>query len=230
MSSEDEKCVTAGIDHGKKRQGGLTGKKKTPAKLDKNFPSGHNSDQTGENVDSDSGVSVIERNSKSLTVNGASFRQRKFSKTSKLVGQAGKAEEFDDSLVTEREENRQENIVKAKLGGIKTKNDLLRKNTVKQVKVVSPEKPESQVSTGKNKEKDRIDVKSSVSQENGVKMKSERLSSEETGTDDGDADVEGSTCTEEDEREYHQENDRGTERKQRTKLVKKVKVRRLMMS
>lgn len=229
LSSEDEKCVTAGTDDGKKKQDSVSRKKKTPAKPGKKFPSGHNSDQTGENMNSDSGVSVTESNSKSSLVNRVSFRHKRFSKTAELVDQATKAVEFDDSLVTEDNERQHENNVKAKLNVSKTEKNLLRKNTVKKVKLVSPAKLESQVSIGKNKGKDGFDIKSSVLQQNDENMKSGRLSSEESQSDDEDADAEGSTCTEEDEQEPHLKNDRKTERKQRTKLVKKVKVRRLMM-
>ena len=228
LSSEDEKCVTAGTDDGKKKQDSVSRKKKTPAKPGKKFPSGHNSDQTGENIDSDSGVSVTESNRKSSLVNRVSFRHQRFSKTEELVGQATKAVEFDDSLVTEDNERQHENNVKAKLNVSKTEKNLLRKNTVK-VKLVSPAKLESQVSIVKNKGKDGFDIKSSVLQQNDENMKSGRLSSEESQSDDEDADAEGSTCTEEDEQEPHLKNDRKTERKQRTKLVKKVKVRRLIM-
>lgn len=226
QATEDEKCVTAGTDDEKKKQDSVSRKKKTPAKPGKKFPSGHNSDQTGENMNSDSGVSVTESNSKSSLVNRVSFRHKRFSKTAELVDQATKAVEFDDSLVTEDNERQHENNVKAKLNVSKTKKNLLRKNTVKKVKLVSPAKLESQVSIGKNKGKDGFDIKSSVLQQNDENMKSGRLSSEESQSDDEDADAEGSTCTEEDEQELHLKKNRKTERKQRTKLVKKVKPKR----
>lgn len=71
-------------------------------------------------------------------------------------------------------------------------------------------------------------MKSTVVNGNGGKRnvaKSVRIASEEGRSEDDDADEEEGTCTEEDEQRSRQENERRAERKQRTKFVKKVKVR-----
>lgn len=226
LSLEDEK-ETTGIEDEKKNHDNVPGKKKAQAKRNKKLPSGKTSDQNGEDLDSDSGVSVTDGNPKSSIVNNSSVRHKKFSKTAKLVGQVEKAEEFDDSVVTQGNQRviRQENSSKEKIGVTKTKKNLNQENPVKQVKIVSQEKLVNEASKGKSKEEDGTVDKSSAGKENEGNTKSGRLSSDETPSEDEDADEEGDTCTEGDEQGCHEENERRTQRKQRTKLVKKVKVR-----
>ncbi|XP_020614776.1 microcephalin-like [Orbicella faveolata] len=72
-------------------------------------------------------------------------------------------------------------------------------------------------------------MKSSAVNGNGGKRnvaRSVRITSEEGRSEDDDADVEEETCTEEDVQRSHEENKPRAERKQRTKLVKKVRPKR----
>ncbi len=205
-------------------------KKKTQVnKANKKIPPEIISDQNDEALDSDSGVSVADGNNKSLIANAASSRKKKFSKTAKLVGQVEHREEFEDSVVTEDSGGKlQENSVATKGGLMKKRQNIQHEKRVNQVKLDSQEKPVNQVNGRDVKDEDRVIKKSSVVKENGGKKiveKNVRVTNEEARSEEDDADEEEETCTEEDEQQCREENERRAERKQRTKLVKKVKVR-----
>lgn len=219
---------TTGHPVGIKSQLNVSGKEKTQAKAKKKLPAENISYQNG--LDSDSGVSITDGSNNPSIANSACSRKKKFSKTAKLVGQVEKTvEEFEDSVVTEESgAKQQENSVTAKGAAMKKRQNLQREKLVNQVKLHSQEKPVNQVNDCEDKEEGGAIMKSTVVNGNGGKRnvaKSVRIASEEGRSEDDDADEEEETCTEEDEQRSRQENERRAERKQRTKFVKKVKVR-----
>lgn len=219
--------TTAGIPDGKKSQLSVARKKKTQAKGNKKLPE-NISDQNGDGFDSDSGVSIADRNDKSSIANSACSRKKKFSKTAKLVGQVKQNDEFEDSPVAENVERKQrENSDTTKGGVVKKGRKLEQEKPVNLVELENQETPINQVDGYKGRDETRANEKNGVGKGNVGKRdvaKSARITKEETQTDEDDADEE-ETCTEDDEQPCRDENDRKTERKQRTKLVRKVKVR-----
>ena len=226
MCLKDTESIT-GHPVGSKSQLNVSGKKKTQAKAKKKLPAENISDQNG--LDSDSGVSITDGSNKHSIANSACSQKKKSSKTAKLVGQVEQtAEEFEDSVVTEESgANRQENSAATKRDAMKKRQNVQQEKLVNQVKL-DQEKPVNQVSDCEDKEEGGAIMKSGVVNGNGGKRnvaKSVRIASEEGRSENDDADEEEETCTEEDEQRPRQENERRAERKQRTKLVKKVRVR-----
>ena len=181
-------------------------------------------------LDSDSGVSITDGSNNTSIANSASSRKKKFLKTAKLVSQVGQTvEEFEDSVATEGSgAKRQENSAAIKEVAVKKKKNLQREKLVNQVKLDSQEKSVNRVNECEDKEEGGAIMKSSAMNGNGGKRnvgKNVRIASEEGRSEDDDADVEEETCTEEDEQRSREENEPRGERKQRTKLVKKIRVR-----
>ena len=182
-------------------------------------------------LDSDSGVSITDGSNDTSIANSASSRKKKFLKTAKLVSQVGQTvEEFEDSVATEGSgAKRQENSAAIKEVAVKKKKNLQREKLVNQVKLDNQEKPVNRVMNEcEDKEEGGAIMKSSAMNGNGGKRnvgKNVRIASEEGRSEDDDADVEEETCTEEDEQRSREENEPRAERKQRTKLVKKIRVR-----
>ena len=146
-----------------------------------------------------------------------------------MVGQVEQTDEFEDSVVTkESEGERRENKASTKEGVMKKRKNLQQEKLVNQVKLDSQKKPASQANGCEITDEERVIKKGSVVKGNGRKrivVKNLKMTNEEAGSDEDDADEEEETCTEEDEQQCRDENERRAERKQRTKLVKKVKVR-----
>ena len=192
--------------------------------------------ESNNGLDSDSGVSMTDGSNKPSITNSASSRKKKFSKTAKLLSQVGQTvEEFEDSVVTEDGgAKRQEKSTAIKDVAVKKKLNLQREKLVNPVTPDSQEKPVTQVKRGSqeklvNRPHDcGAIMKSRVVNGNGGKRNvanSVRIAGEEGRSEDDDADVEEETCTEEDEQLSHEENEPRAEKQQRTKLVKKVRVR-----
>lgn len=193
-------------------------------------------------LDSDSGVSMTDGSNKPSITNSASSRKKKFSKTAKLLSQVGQTvEEFEDSVATEDGgAKRQEKSTAIKDVSVKKKLNLEREKLVNPVTLDSLEKPVTQVKRGsqeklvnrphdcEHKDEGGAIMKSRVVNGNGGKRNvanSVRIAGDEGRSEDDDADVEEETCTEEDEQLSHEENEPRAEKQQRTKLVKKVRVR-----
>lgn len=175
-------------------------------------------------------MSITDGNIKSANANNACSRKKKFSKTATSIGQVEQTEEFEDSVIAEESGGkRRENSASTKAGVTKKRQNFQQEKLVNQVKLASQEKLVNQVNECPGKEEDRTINKSSVVKGNREKRnvaKSVRLSNEEAQSeDDEDDEEEDETCTEEDEPQGREENEQRAERKQRTKLVKKVKVR-----
>lgn len=231
----------------KKTQAIIPEKKKTPAKTKKKFSQGNTSEQNGEDLESDSGVSTSDGNAKVHVPNSAAARKKKFSKTSKLIGQVGKADEFGELAVAGEPEGKQvENKNKTKLGattkkqkskqvevgdGDKLVNRDRTVNQEKQVsqgKPVSREKPVSQVNgcegdgeMPSDNDEEKTVKKSGVGKANGRQRKAVKGVSLTRNEEDEDDETE--TYTEEEEQQSEEKENRAVKKK-RTKLVKKVKV------
>ena len=220
------------ISEGKKHAG-IPGKKKGQAKANKKIVECRTND--GEDLDPDSGVSIVDGNMKGSITNGEQPSRKKFSKTSKIVCQTGVTEaELED--VCERKVV--ENMAKIEPGGTK-KEQNLNKGTKKGngKKLFKPEKLVSQ-----DKQVIRKKVASEEKLVNGGKPVGEESFLRQVngceGGKDGqdrekamngslvqDEDVEyDETGTEEDE-QPGEEKENKSGKKQRNKLVKKVKVR-----
>ena len=228
MCSKDTESATGQLD-GSKNKLKVSEKKKPQVDAMKNLPA-----ENKNGLDSDSGVSITDGSNNTSIAKSASSRKKKFSKTAKLVGQVGHTVgEFEDSVETERSgAKRQENSAATKEVAVKKKKNLQREKLVNQFKIDSQEKPVNRVTC--NEPEDKEDggaiMKNSAMNGNGGKQnvgKNVRIASEEHEgrSEDDDADVEEETCTEEDEQRSREENEPRAERKQRTKLVKKVRVR-----
>ena len=221
MCSKDTES-TAGQVVGSKSQLKVSEKKKPQVKAMKKLPA-----ENKKELDSDSGVSITDgSNNPSIVRN----RKKKFSKTAKLLSQVGQTvDEFEDSVAAEETgTKRQEKTAAIKEVAVKKKQNLQREKHVNQVKLDSQEKPVNQVHDYEDKEEGRAIVKSSAMNDNGGTrnvVRNVRIASEEGRSEDEDADVEEETCTEEDVQRSQEENKLRAERKQRTKLVKKVRVR-----
>lgn len=213
---------TTGHPVGSKSQLKVSEKKKPQVKAMKKLPA---ENKTG--LDSDSGVSITdESNNPSIACNG----KKKVSKTAKLLSQVGQTvEELEDSVAAEESgTKREEKSAAIKEVVVKKKQNLQREKLVNQGKLDSQEKPVNRVHHCEDKEEGEAIMKSSAVNGNGGKRnvaRNVRITSEEGRSEDDDADVEEETCTEEDVQRSHEENKPRAERKQRTKLVKKVRVR-----
>ena len=186
--------------------------------------------ESNNGLDSDSGVSMTDGSNKPSITNSASSRKKKFSKTAKLLSQVGQTvEEFEDSVVTEDGgTKRQEKSAAIKDVAVKKKLNLEREKLVNPVTLDSLEKLVNRPHDCEHKDEGGAIMKSRVVNGNGGKRNvgnSVRIAGEEGRSEDDDADVEEETCTEEDEQLSHEENEPRAEKQQRTKLVKKVRVR-----
>jgi len=221
MCLEDTKSIT-GHPAGSESQLKVSEKKKPQVKAMKKHPA-----ENKNGLDSDSGVSITDGNTNpSIACN----RKKKFSKTAKLLSQVEQTvEEFDDSNPAEEiETKRQEKRVTIEEVAAKMKQNLQREKLVNQVKRDSQEKPVKRVHDCEDKEEGRGIMRRSAVNDNGEKRndaKNVRIASDEGRSEDDDADVEEETCTEEDVQRSQEENEPRAERKQRTKLVKKARVR-----
>ena len=180
-------------------------------------------------LDSDSGVSITDGSNNPSIANSACNRKKKFSKTAKLLSHVGQTEEeFEDSVSAEESgTKRQEKSAAIKEVAGKKKLNLQREKLVNHAKLDSQKKPVNRVHDCEDKEEGGAITESGVVNRNGGKRnvaKSVRISSEEGRFENDDADVEEETCTEEDEQRSHEENEPKARGKQRTKLVKKVRV------
>ena len=230
--------------NGKTKQANVPKKKKAQAKTSKKFLEENFSNQNGEGEDSesDSVVSAADGNNKAPSSNSCSAPSRKkFSKTAKLVGQGDQGEDFGDMNATEDNEERliQENKDKTKLGTVKKGHNLKPLNGVSgkiqanQEKLVGQDKHASQ--------ENEVSREKLACQINGYEEEGKKLSDNYEGKygnknrkgkqNEGETRSEGSeeednneTCTEEEERHCEGKENRAV-KKQRTKLVKKVKVR-----
>lgn len=221
---------TTGQVVGSKSKLKISENKKPQVKAMKNLPADNKN-----GLDSDSGVSMTDESNKPSITNSASSRKKKFLKTAKLLRQVGQTvEEYEDSVATEDGGGKRQEKSTA------IKDVAVKKKLVNQVTLDSQEKRVTQVKRGsqeklvnrphdcEHKDEGGAIMKSRVVNGNGGKRNvanSVRIASEEGRSDDDDADVEEETCTEEDEERSHEENEPKAEKQQRTKLVKKVRVR-----
>ena len=221
MCLEDTESTT-GHPVGSKSELKVSEKKKPQIKVMKNLPA-----EIKNGLDSDSGVSITDgSNNPSIACN----RKKKFSKTAKLLNQVGQTvEEFEDCVAEEEiGTKRREKSAAIKEVAAKKKQNLQPEKLVNQVKRDSQEKPVNRVQDCEDKEDGRAIMRRSAMNDNGGTRndaKNVRIASDEGRSEDDDADVEEETCTEEDVQRSQEENEPRAERKQRTKLVKKARVR-----
>lgn len=217
-----------------KKHAGILGKKKGQAKANKKIVECRTND--GEDLDSDSGVSIVDGNMKGSITNGEQPSRKKFSKTSKIVCQTGVTEaELED--VSERK--LVENMAKIEPGGTK-KEQNLNKGTKKGngKKLFKPEKLVSQ-----DKQVVRKKVASEEKLVNGGKpVGEESLLRQANDCEEGkdgqdrekamngslveDEDVENDETGAEEEEQPGEEKENKSGKKQRNKLMKKVKPKR----
>lgn len=224
MRSKDTESTTGQHDRGKS-QLKASEKKEPLVKAMKKLPA-----ENKNGLDSDSGVSITDGSNNPPIANSACNRKKKFSKTAKLLSHVGQTEEeFEDSVSAEESgTKRHEKSAAIREVAGKKKLNLQREKLVNHAKLDSLEKPVNRVHNWEDKEEGGAITESGVVNSNGGKRKvakSVRISSEEGRFEDDDADVEEETCTEEDEQRSHEENEPKARGKQRTKLVKKVRVR-----
>lgn len=220
---------------GKTKQTTVPKQKKARTKTSKKFLQENFSNQNGEGEDSesDSVVSVPDGNNKASSSNSCSapFR-KKFSKTAKLVGQGDQGEDFGDTNTTEENERRlmQECKDKTKLGTVKKGHT--GKRQANQEKLVGQDKHANQENAvGREKlacqvngfEEEGKKLRDNYEGEHGKKNRKGKQNGGETRSEGSEEDN-NETCTEEEERHCEGKENRAV-KKQRTKLVKKVKVR-----
>ena len=227
---------------GKTKEAIIPGKKKAQAKSNKKLPQVDTSDLNCEDLESDSGVSIEEGSTKVSCSNSASSRKKRFSKTAKLVGQVEQGEEFGDLVAAEKNEGKSvEHKAKTKLRAVKKTQNSKQEKVAIGKELVNREKD---VTQGKPVSQERpVSLEKAVnqaSQGNGYGEEGEKLSDDDKGKTkrnknsvgkvnrgQQDAEVSGEdeneTCTEEEEQQCEEGENRAVT-KQRTKLVKKVKV------
>lgn len=212
----------------------IPGKKKGQAKAKKKIVECHTND--GEDLDSDSGVSIVDGNMKGSITNGEKPSQKKFSKTSKIVGKAVVSEaELED--VCERK--LVANMAEIETGGTKKEQNLNKgtkqgngKKLFKPEKLVSPDKQvirkkvaseEKLVNGGKPVGEESF-LRQVNAYEGGKDGQDREMMMNGSLAEDNEEDGNDETGTEE-EGEPGEEKENKCGKLQRNKLVKKVKVR-----
>ena len=217
-----------------KKHASIPGKKKGQAKAKKKIVECHTND--GEDLDSDSGVSIVDGNMKGSTTNGEQPSRKKFSKTSKIVCQTGVTEaELED--VSERK--LVENMAKIEPGGTKKEQNLNKgtkkgngKKLFKPEKLVSQDKQvirkkvaseEKLVNGGKPVGEESL-LRQVDACEGGKDGRDREMAMNSSLADDNEEYGNDETSTEEEE-QPGEEKENKSGKKQRNKLMKKVKVR-----